>query len=388
MARVLLLDTNIAAGPLLAALKSGGHSVTLAGGQPSDVLARAHPDYVQLDYSDTEATLRLFDQGGFDFLVPGCNDRSYQTCAEIADRRNLPGVDGAATTRTLNNKGAFRAWARALGLPVPRTLDPGEVRPGRPVIVKPEESYSGRGATVLRAPTPDSLAAALEAARTESRSGACVIEEFVEGQLYSHTAFVDTSGVRWDTVVVEHGSANPLAVDTSHVARDFPDAALQEMRSIARTMMSALDLQPGLLHTQLILGPEGLRLVEVTRRCPGDLYSLLVSLSTGADYAGAYVRPFLGEDFGAFPEPAAALPILRHTVSSPEGAQLGALRFSRPVDIERLAILALSGDALAPSPRSRVGLLFLRARDEDDLAALATAAVERRLYEILPGDAW
>ncbi len=55
---------------------------------------------------------------------------------------------------------------------------------------------------------------------------------------------------------------------------------------------------------------------------------------------------------------------------------------------ERMAILALSGDALAPSPRSRVGLLFLRARDAGDLAALAAAAVERRLYEILPGDAW
>ncbi|MFM8376060.1 MAG: acetyl-CoA carboxylase biotin carboxylase subunit family protein [Phenylobacterium sp.] len=388
MGRVLLLDTNIAAGPLLAALKSEGHSVTVAGGQPSDVLARAHPDYVQLDYSDTEETLRLFDQGRFDHLVPGCNDRSYQTCAEIADRRPIAGVDGSVATHTLNNKGAFRAWAQTLGLPVPRTLAPGQVRPGQPVIVKPEESYSGRGATVLRTPTPSSLAAALEAARAESRSGACVIEEFVEGQLYSHTAFVDRSGVRWDTVVVEHGSANPLAVDTSHVTADFPGSALQEMRSITRRMVSALDLKPGLLHTQLILGAEGLRLIEVTRRCPGDLYSLLISLSTGADYAGAYVRPFLGEDFGSFPEAAPARPILRHTLSSPAGAQLGSLRFSRPVDIERLAILALSGDDLAPSPRSRAGLLFLRARDALDLAGLTAAALERRLYEILPGEAW
>jgi hypothetical protein len=58
------------------------------------------------------------------------------------------------------------------------------------------------------------------------------------------------------------------------------------------------------------------------------------------------------------------------------------------VDIERLAPLALAGDRLAPSPRSRAGLLFLRARDAEDLADLTQAALGRRLYDILPGDAW
>lgn len=388
MARVLLLDTNIAAGPLLQALKAEGHAVTLAGGNPSDVLARAHPDYVQMDYSDTAATLRLFEAGGFDFLAPGCNDRSYQTCAEIADRRPLPGVDGSAVTRTLNNKGAFRSWAQAVGLPVPRTLGPAEVHPGVPVIVKPEESYSGRGASILRTPTAAEVSEAQARACAESRSGACVIEEFVEGQLYSHTAFIDRSGVRWDAIVVEYGSANPLAVDTSHLVHDFPAEALQEMRVAAARMQAELDLQPGLLHTQLILGPSGIRIIEVTRRCPGDLYSLLIRLSTGLDYARAYVRPFLGKDFGSLSATGPGALLLRHTVSSPAGAPLGSLRFSRPVDIERLTPLALAGDMLAPSPRSRAGLLFLRARDTEDLADLTQAALGRRLYEILPGDAW
>ena len=388
MGRVLLLDTNIAAAPLVEALAAEGHAVTVAGGQPADVLARAHSDYVQLDYSDTAAALRLFESGGFDFLVPGCNDRSYQTCAEIADRRRLPGMDGSSATRTLNNKGAFRAWAQAAGLPAPRTLSAGEIRPGQPVIVKPEESYSGRGASVLRTPTDETLRAAMDRACAESRSGRCVIEEFVEGQLFSHTAFVDRSGVRWDAVVMEHGSANPLAVDTSYVTEELPAPALSEMRAAALQMMSRLELQPGLLHTQLILTPEGPRIIEVTRRCPGDLYSLLIRLSTGLDYARAYVRPFLGEDFGPFPTPASPKPVLRHTISSPGGAGFGALRFHRPVAIERLAILALSGDTLAPSPRSRVGLLFLNARDRADLSDLSAAALERRLYDILPADAW
>ena len=388
MARVLLLDTNVAAGPLLGALQSLGHEVTLAGGQPADVLARAHSSYVRLDYSDTAATLALFETGGFDFLVPGCNDRSYQTCAEIADLRPLPGIDTSEATYTLNNKAAFRAWAQARGRPVPRTQEPETVGPGQPVIVKPEEAYSGRGATVLRTPTRSALAEALAVACAESRSGRGLVEEFVEGQLYSHTAFLDPSGVYMDAVVEEHGSANPLAVDTSHVVEDFPAEALEEARAFAVSLMRELDLKPGLIHTQLILGPSGIRVIEVTRRCPGDLYSLLIQLSTGMDYARAYVGPFLGEDFGDRPQPGPAAPILRHTLSSPEGAPFGALRFHRPLAIERYVSLALSGETLSPSPRSRIGLLFARARDATDLAELKAAALERRLYDILPSEVW
>jgi hypothetical protein len=56
--------------------------------------------------------------------------------------------------------------------------------------------------------------------------------------------------------------------------------------------------------------------------------------------------------------------------------------------VERYVSLALSGETLAPSPRSRIGLLFARARDAADLADLKAAALERRLYDILPPGAW
>ena len=262
------------------------------------------------------------------------------------------------------------------------------MEPGQAVIVKPEEAYSGRGATVLRTPTPAALAEALARACAESRSGCGLVEEFVEGQLYSHTAFLDRSGVYMDAVVEEHGSANPLAVDTSHLVEDFPGKALEEARAFAVSLMRELDLKPGLIHTQLILGPSGIRVIEVTRRCPGDLYSLLIQLSTGMDYARAYVGPFLGGDFGHRPQPGPAAPILRHTLSSPEGAPFGSLRFHRPLTIERYVSLALSGETLSPSPRSRIGLLFARAQSAADLAEIKAAALERRLYDILPVEAW
>lgn len=388
MARVLLLDTNVAAGPILEALQRAGHEVHVAGANPADVLARSHTNYIPHDYADTAATLALFERGGFDALVPGCNDRSYQTCAEIADIRPLPGVDGAEATRTLNNKGAFRAWAAAAGLPVPRTLRPEEVQPGQAVIVKPEEGYSGRGASILRQPNPETLAEALRTAAAASRSGRSLVETFVEGQLFSHSAFIDAGELVCDVIVEEHGSAYPMAVDTSHVVEGFPEAVLGRLRGIALQIVTKLGLGPGLLHTQFILKGAEVQLIEITRRCPGDLYSLLIRLSTGLDYAAGYMRPFLGEAIGLKAANHPPAPILRHTVSSPVATPFGALRLRRRVRIERWAPLALSGEALAPSPYSRVGLLFMRAEDKADLQSLKEDALCRRLYDLLPADSW
>ena len=388
MPRVLLLDTNVSAGPLLQSLLGLGAEVFIAGGNPADVLARSFPNYVQLDYSDAEATLKLIDDLGVDFLIPGCNDRSYQTCAEIAERRPFPGIDGLETTRIINNKAAFRAWAQARGLPVPRTLMMSEAHPGRPVIVKPEEAYSGRGATVLRSPTPETLAAAQTAACTASRSGKCLIEEFVEGQLYSHTAFVGPSGVLVDVVVEEHGSANPLAVDTSHVIAAFPPSPLARIRAAVAQICDELRLDPGLMHTQFILDGERVFIIEITRRCPGDLYGLLIELSTGLNYAENYVRPFLGLPFRFVATAAVPAPILRHTISAPHHSRFGSLRFLHSLDIERYISLALSGEDIAPSPSSRIGLLFARAKNGEDLAAIKAAALGRRLYDIVPPEVW
>ena len=388
MARTLLLDTNIAAAPLLQCLIEAGHEVYIAGGNPDDALARSYGNYIRHDYSNSVTTLDLIERLGIEFLIPGCNDRSYQTCAEITDLRAFPGIDSAENTRIINNKAAFRTWAQANRLPVPTVLKRSDIRANRPVIVKPEEAYSGRGATVLRSPTPEALAEAEALACAASQSGKCLIEDFVEGQLFSHTAFADQNGVLVDFIVEEHGSASPLAVDTSHLVTDFPAAPLASIRKVVLFMFKALGLPPGLMHTQFILGADDIYIIEMTRRCPGDLYSVLIQASTGLNYAENYVRPFLGEAFNfKYREPASGL-ILRHTISTIDPIVFGTLRFRRPLDIERYVALARSGDRLDASPKGRIGIGFFCARSTEDLHDIKMSALTRDLYDIYPPEVW
>ena len=71
MDKVILLDTNVASAPIHRYLADAGYEVYVVGRNPSDFLAKAVPNYINLDYSDVEATLALVERLGAKYLVPG-----------------------------------------------------------------------------------------------------------------------------------------------------------------------------------------------------------------------------------------------------------------------------------------------------------------------------
>lgn len=381
MDKVVLLDTNVASAPVHHYLAGAGYDVHVVGRNPNDFLAKAAGNYINLDYSDVDATLALVERLDARYIVPGCNDLSYQTCAEISARRRFPGVDSVEVVRTLGNKKDFRRYAAQAGIPAPREIPEADAVAGRPIIVKPVDAYSGRGVTALKAPSPQDIGDAISLAKTFSQTGTCLIEEFVEGQLYSHTAFLGEHGVVVDFIVEEHGSINPFTVDTSCLVFDFDPALLRQMREAINRIAHDLDLTSGLIHTQFISDGAQCWIIEITRRCPGDLYSLLISFSTGFNYAENYVRPFIAKPFEGRAGRRSA--VMRHTISLREEQTFGSLQFHQPIDIEQYVPLALAGDRIAPSPFGRIGILFARADSGAALEELMRATLGGALYTVL-----
>lgn len=381
MERVLLLDTNVASAPIHRYLTGAGYEVHVVGRNPIDYLAKAVPNYINLDYSDVDATLDLVERLDARFIVPGCNDLSYETCAQISARRPFPGIDPVTTVRTLGNKRDFRRYAARNNIPAPREIAEADAVAGRPVIVKPVDAYSGRGVTALKAPTAGDIRAAVALAKEFSQTGACLIEDFVKGQLYSHTAFLGEHGVVADFVVEEHGSINPFTVDTSCVLFDFDPGLLRKVRGAIDQIARDLKLTSGLIHTQFIADGDRFWIVEITRRCPGDLYSLLIELSTGFNYAENYARPFLGQPFEGREGGRSA--VMRHTITLREAQTFGSLRFHRPLNVEMFVPLALAGDQIAPSPFGRIGILFARTDAGPALDDLMRATLRGDLYSVL-----
>lgn len=382
MQRVLLLDTNYSSAPIYDYLVGKGYEVFVAGGNPNDFLARTAEKYLQFDYSDVARTLDVVDSLQIEFVVPGCNDRSYLTCAIINVERGLFGLDSIEATETINNKERFRTFADSIGIPVPRVFRLQDAGALWPIIVKPVDAYSGRGVTVLDESQADQLSDAIRRAKEYSRTGAFIIEEYVDGSLFSHSAFVSGGKIQEDFIVAEHGSANPFVVDTSWVDLGFSEDMLRRVRQNVSSMARDLGLVDGLIHTQFIANNDSYWFIEVTRRCPGDLYAELIERATGFAYVESYVKSFVGRDDIPFGEESGANHVLRHTISVPKESVLRAVEFKVAVRVDKFVPLSLAGDTVKASPFGRIALVFASAGSQEELMALARLAINRELYSI------
>ena len=224
------------------------------------------------------------------------------------------------------------------------------------------------------------LASAVSMGSAESRSGAYVIETFCEGFLYSCSAFLVDGKISRAFYVREGSSANPYAVDTSYVDVGFGGAARFQIEDGLQRLAAHLQLTDGLLHAQFIMGDGGAYLVELTRRCPGDLYSLLIEFSTGFPYAQYYAT-----FFSSGPTPAAGAldrHVLRHTVTADAMGIFNGLRFIQAEPVLGFYPLLPVGESLLPQQRNRAGLLFAHYACLDDMHAAFARFMSRSAYAV------
>lgn len=314
--KALLVDTNFSAKPIYDYLVNEGFETFVIGGRPEDFLAQYTKNYINMNYSYLYNVQDKIGELGIDYVVPGVNDFSYAICAQVGK----VGTDTPETTECINNKGKFKEVCRKLGLPTPLVLEyPKRVRV--PLIVKPVDSFSGRGMTIVRKASeiPFAVAKAIK----YSLSKKVVIEEYVEGQLYSYSAFTREGRVFDDFVVREDCILTPFTVDTSRVDYDFPRTIRKELKEAIEHLARSLHLVDGLIHTQFILNEKKWWIIEIMRKCPGDLYSKLIEYSTGYNYTASYVNPFINRvdmaTWKSYIPPSGKKWVLRHTIVKNSG---------------------------------------------------------------------
>ncbi len=200
------------------------------------------------------------------------------------------------------------------------------------------------------------------------------------GQLYSHSAFVQAGDVVADFIVQEDCVASPFAVDTSRVVEKFSPQMLGLLRGDVSRLAAHLNLLDGLVHTQFIVSGDRYWVIEMTRRCPGDIYALLIEFSTGYPYAASYAAPFVDGQAVVQCNVARQSRIIRHTASSKEGESLWGFSFGRSVDIRLFVPLVTSGDFLGAGPLGRAGVFFFRASSAEDEEALYQQLLAGQLY--------
>lgn len=383
MKKALLLDTNVSSFPIYEFLLSKGYDTYVIGGNPSDCLAKYTKNYINCNYSNSELLEDVISEYGFDVIVPGCNDMSYLSATKVNGSDRFYGLDSTETTEIINNKHKFRNFGITHGLHIPQLFDNEEAYfQLNPIIVKPVDAYSGRGITVIETPNKKDIDIAIENAISFSSSKNYLIEEYVKGQLYSHTAFISNKKIIVDFVVIEDGSTNEFTVDTSNVVTNFSESILSEIRTDIEKMSENLELVDGLIHTQFIKTNDSFRILEVTRRCPGDLYSFLIEKTTGFKYSEYYTKPFINEKLnvdGFIPN---TNYILRHTLSVSNDTPFIGIKYNRELNVDLFIPMNTTGTEIKKSPFGRVGLTFIKCNSIEELTDIKKDILNRNLYNI------
>lgn len=302
MKRLLIAGGSHSDIPLIEAARRHGWTIITSGNRPEDLGHRLADETHLEDFSNKEAMLELARRLKIDAICSSANDFSVITSAYVAERLGLPGFDPYETTLTIHHKDRFRALSGRLGLPCPKAKSFSGAAVGVedvadlafPLIVKPIDLTGGKG--ISRVDRPDQLAEATATAFGISRAGRIVVEEYFPGTLHSYSSFIRKQRVVAEHVDNEYCYLNPYLVSTSTAPALVAPEVIEGVRASTERLARELNLVDGILHAQFLVNGTDFRIIEFTRRCPGDLYARPVMSLSGLDHADLIVRPCLGFD--------------------------------------------------------------------------------------------
>jgi biotin carboxylase len=318
---------------------------------PAAVLADA---VVVADTHDPAATRAaaavLHRAEPFDGVLSTC-DHYLEAVAMVARDLGLPGAPPGAV-RVALRKDRVRQALSGAGLPNPGfavapTVDaarPAAERLGYPLVAKPVDLHSGT--LVRRIEGPDGLAAWFAEAdalalntRGQLRQPGVLLEQVMTGPELS----VETATHQGTTTVIgitdKSVTAAPGFVESGH---QFPaaldDATAAAVAGLARAALVAIGWTHGVAHTEVMLTPDGPRIVEINPRQGGNHIFELVRLVTGSSTLDALAdlargaAPTVGVA-GAAGRPASAA---IQFVMAPRDARLLAVRGGAALDADPL----------------------------------------------------
>ena len=364
MSDVVVLGTSFTSIPIIKALLKKGFTVTTVGrdrNEPGHLLSK---NQIICDYADWKLLLSLLSDVEIKAIIPTCNDVSYLSAAHVASNLQIYYPDTPEIVRIMHTKEKFKALLRDLNVrtPVQYSLDD----PEYPLIVKPVDSFSGKGCSVVR--DKAKLKEAIEKARIVSRSGEIIAEQFIDGSLHSVSTFILEGGKRHIHFFVdEYTYTGGFSVVSSKIPSNLGRHVRLEVEHFQEKIIDGARLTNGLLHTQFLADENGAHVIETMRRAPGDLFGEQIKLVTNFDYWSAYVD-------GLFEKPATKNLYQKHTIRVLKSVTRNIVGAQNPVEVmSGVSIIDLgrgiegieyhplkkSGESLGSLPSDKAGVLFI-----------------------------
>lgn len=306
--KLLILNGSHSEIPLIKAGKGLGFHVITTGNEPLLIGHQYSDEYYKADYSDKDAILQLSQNLGIDSICSCANDFAAITASFVAEKMGLSGHDSYETALLLHHKDSFKEFSFKNAIPTPYAECFNDINSALeatdkityPLIIKPIDLTGGKG--IAKVHNKNEYRASIENAFRLSREKRVVVEEFFVGTQHSLSSFLINQKVVFYFSDNEYSYKNPYYVSFSAAPAVDIDRYAGKLVAAVETIAKQLNLTDGVFHIQYLANGIEAKIIDITRRCSGDLYPYPVNYSTGIDWAYWIVRSEAGLDCINFPK--------------------------------------------------------------------------------------
>lgn len=306
--RLLILNGSHSEIPLIKAAKKLGFYVITTGNAPQLIGHSYADEYRYADFSNLNEILNLSKNLKIDAICSCANDFGIITASYISEKLSLPGHDSHESTLILHHKDHFKDLALKNDIPTPfaivftnykEAID-AIPRFNYPLVVKPVDHSGSKGVTKVI--SDKDYENAIKIAFQVSSRKRIVVEEFIDGSQHSFSTFIHKGKVKFYFSDNELSYLNPYLVSTSAAPSTNVNNVSGILIKASEKIAKLLSLGDGIFHIQYLYKSGKTMIIEITRRCSGDLYPYPVNKSTGMDWAEWIVKAETGMDCSDFPE--------------------------------------------------------------------------------------
>lgn len=302
MKKILILGGSDFQIPLITAAKKEGLYIITCDYLPENPGHKLSDLYVNASTTDKEAVLQVAIENEVNAITTFSSDPAIPTVAYVAERLGLPAISMAAA-KSLTNKDAFRQLLNDAQLNNPDyfIVDQPKLPEGldnnKRYIIKPVDSSGSKGVRLSDGTVGNTLEC-ITYALSFSRSGKCIIEEYIDGPQIHGDAFLE-NGELIESYFGDHyfytatNSFIPISTRWPATnAQSFSSNIKQQIETLA----AHIGYLNGPVNIEARLDSKGnVYIIEAGARNGGNFVPIIQQELTGFDYVTAVLNTSLGK---------------------------------------------------------------------------------------------
>lgn len=301
MKRLLILGGSEFQIPLIKRAKKKGYYIGVIDIN-EDAPGRKFADVSYIaSLKDKNMVLEIANQFKPDGITVGMIDIAVPTCAYVASKLNLPGMDELTALCATNKFEMIKAF-EAKNVPHPwffyvsKENIKDKINISFPAIVKPTDMAGSRGIFLVN--NEIELKVAMIESSNSSDTGNILIEEYLDGPEVSVELIVKDSIPYVIQITDKTTSGAPHFAEIGHLQpSQLPKETLENISKVACDAAIAIGLKNSLGHAEIKVTPQGPKMVEIGARAGGDgIAEQLIELSTGISFSEVAIQIAMGEE--------------------------------------------------------------------------------------------